>query len=585
MQQPSVRRALPRHGAAAAGRGRARLPVLSGQRPRPCRRHPARLRLWRSPGLCPAGRKLCGAGGRAGLCVRSFAAATLRPFPAARTPCGGALGGPVQPALYPSGSPVHPAGIRGSPARFTPATIRYGLKLPPPGFYGMLINSKIRHGAAHSRRRHRGLFHEKTHLHLIYRRHHRHDAQRTGLCAQARLLCRGACGHSGADQPGHAGLGAGGDGPAAGLLQHHGARVVRHRAGHCEPVSSVRRLRGAARHRHHGLHRLGPELHAGKPGQAGGAHRQPDPAVPAAQRRTGQSDHQPAHCRRGCGERGEPLFRRPAAAGQPGGEELGGRAAGLLLPQLSPAGHRRGGHPLQQKRHRRAPGERPPAAGKAGERSHRRTEGVPRHPVRAVRLDSDRKAAGHRAGDLWRRQHSGLRRRTAAPDPEGLRPRHHSHGVQPVPPGRSAHWYLRHQQRPESCRRGERAGHDHRGRCSKAVLPVQQGLRPGYHQALDGAGSAWRADQRPLTFFHNASKRPLGSFAKGSAFLSRFKTYSSSAFSSVSTMISSALTRQTFCRWRAECARGPSGCWSFAASRPLPARRRAIFPGCASPHR
>ena len=159
---------------------------------------------------------------------------------------------------------------------------------------------------------------------------------------------------------------------------------------------------------------------------------------------------------------------------------------------------------------------------------------------------SDRKAAGHRAGDLWRRQHSGLRRRTAAPDPEGLRPRHHSHGVQPVPPGRSAHWYLRHQQRPESCRRGERAGHDHRGRCSKAVLPVQQGLRPGYHQALDGAGSAWRADQRPLTFFHNASKRPLGSFAKEALFFHVSKTYSSSAFSSVSTMISSALTRANF---------------------------------------
>ena len=101
---------------------------------------------------------------------------------------------------------------------------------------------------------------------------------------------------------------------------------------------------------------------------------------------------------------------------------------------------------------------------------------VPRHPVRAVRLDFDRKAAGHRAGDLRRGQHSGLRRRAAAADPEGLRPRHHSDGVQPVPPGRGAHRYLRHQQRPEGRRGGERPGHDHRGRRGKAVLPVQQGL-------------------------------------------------------------------------------------------------------------
>ena len=132
---------------------------------------------------------------------------------------------------------------------------------------------------------------------------------------------------------------------AARFLQHAAGGLGAHRAGHRGALRRLRRLPGPARHRHDGLHRVGPAVFPPGVAETGDRHRLADSAVRDPQRRARQPDHLDAD-RGGIPAAGSvPLLRREAAARLPGGEGGRRRPGSLRLAQVPAAGRRRGGDP------------------------------------------------------------------------------------------------------------------------------------------------------------------------------------------------------------------------------------------------
>lgn len=76
------------------------------------------------------------------------------------------------------------------------------------------------------------------------------------------------------------------------LQRYATAFLGTNRTHHFEELQPLRRFCHTAWHRHHGLHSLGPLLHAGKPYQAGHTHRLTVAHRTTAHRRQGESHHQ-----------------------------------------------------------------------------------------------------------------------------------------------------------------------------------------------------------------------------------------------------------------------------------------------------